>query len=220
MGRGWTHSYNARLISRDGGVEPATSDPTNSDDVVSSIVYVDERGESTSLACPGRGAFHLDDRKSPRRLRCARPEPGGTRHVPAEVQERNAVRVRERRSVQAEPGRPSGFDRRPVRQRAQPALRPAGPLGIHPGQPRDRRPDGAFLRILPIESTPKHLRLGVALVAVRLRRVRKPDQRYESQDPGHAILVRPGGNAEIQITARTGRNECEPDRHADGRSRR
>ena len=44
MGHKWSHSYNMRLIAKDYGKEPNSPAAENSDNLVSSITYVEERG--------------------------------------------------------------------------------------------------------------------------------------------------------------------------------
>jgi len=56
MGHGWSHSYNVRLIARDHGQEPNADVSENSDEVISSIVYVDERGGEHIYGVSGSGA--------------------------------------------------------------------------------------------------------------------------------------------------------------------
>lgn len=56
MGRGWTHSYNARLIARDHGREPGSGAAENDDGLVSSIVYVNERGGESVFGVSGAPA--------------------------------------------------------------------------------------------------------------------------------------------------------------------
>jgi RHS repeat-associated protein len=55
MGPKWTHSYNMRLIARDHGQTPHEDLPENSDNQVSSIVYVDERGGEVIFGLSGSG---------------------------------------------------------------------------------------------------------------------------------------------------------------------
>jgi RHS repeat-associated protein len=57
MGHKWTHSYNMRLIARDHTQTPNSGAAQNTDNVVSSIVYVDERGGESTFGVSGSGAI-------------------------------------------------------------------------------------------------------------------------------------------------------------------
>jgi RHS repeat-associated protein len=53
MGHKWSHSYNMRLIAKDYGKEPNSPAAENSDNLVSSITYVEERGGESIFGVSG-----------------------------------------------------------------------------------------------------------------------------------------------------------------------
>ena len=57
LGPRWSHSYAMRLVAKDFGREPTSKDAANSDGVVSSVVYTDERGGERIFGVAGSGAF-------------------------------------------------------------------------------------------------------------------------------------------------------------------